>query len=125
MTSKIKLPLALLLCGLLFSSVTGVNFSLAGGYEFHNFWFKVPLQIFDFAGKSSGGLFLNSQIIGYLFYLIFGMISFGKINWSDMRSSISFIAFVAFAAMVIIGDFYCFYLDITHQFNGQHFRECG
>jgi len=122
MSGKIKLPLALLLCGLLFSSITGFNFNLADGFHFHNFWIKGPLPIFDLAMKSSGELFLNSQLIGYLFYIIFGMISFGKINWSDIRSNISFIAFVAFVAMVIIGDFYCFYLDITHQFTGQHFR---
>jgi len=122
MTSKIKLPLALLLCGLLFSSIAGFNFNLANGFHFHNFWFKVPLQIFDFAGGSSGELFLNSQLLGYLFYLLFGMISFEKIEWSNLRSSLSFIAFVALIGMVVINDFYCFYLDLTAQFTGRHFR---
>jgi len=122
MTNKTIASASLLALGLLFSSIAGFNFNLTDGFHFHNFWVRTPLPLVDIATKNSSDLHLNSHLIGYLFYLVFGMISFGETDWSNWRNSMGFIAFVALVGLVIISDFNSFYQEITHQFTGRHIR---
>ncbi len=113
--------LGLVILGLLFSSILGFDFNLANGFEFHRFWYKPSLQLVDYAG-SSPDLQLTSQLAGYVFYLLFGMIIFPQIDWTNGRNAFYFLVFVALTAVVIFSDFYSFYQDLTHQFNGRHLR---
>jgi hypothetical protein len=113
--------LSLVILGLLFSSVLGFDFNLANGFEFHRFWFKPSLQLVDYAGSSPEQI-LTSQLAGYAFYLLFGMLIFNEIDWSNRRNTVSFLVFVLLIALVIFSDFYSFYQDLTHQFAGRHLR---
>ena len=113
--------LSLVILGLLFSSILGFDFNLADGFEFHRFWFKPSLQLVDYAG-SSPDMQLTSQLAGYVFYLLFGMFVFPQIDWTNHRNAFYFLVFVALTTSVIFGDFYSFYQDLTHQFNGRHLR---
>ena len=68
-----KLSFVLLILGLIFSQLFIVTFNLDNGFEFHKFLIK-PLPIADYAGKSSPELYLTSTILGYIAFVIFGII---------------------------------------------------
>ncbi len=121
MSGKKIALLSLVILGLLSSSVLGFDFNLANGFEFHRFWYKPSFQLIDYAGCSPD-LQLTSQLAGYVFYLLFGMIIFPQIDWTNRRNAFYFLVFVALTAVVIFSDFYSFYQDLTHQFAGRHLQ---
>ncbi len=112
---------SLLILGLLFSATMGFKFNLTNGFELKDWWISIPLQIFDFAGQSSNELALNSQLIGYVFYLIFGLVSLKTRNIQSNTSKFLLAAFFVLVGLVFISDFYSFYLDINREFRGRHF----
>ena len=112
---------SLLILGLLFSATMGFKFDLANGFELKGWWISIPLQIFDFAGQSSNELALNSQLIGYVFYLMFGLASLKKHDLQANTSKFLFVTFFILIGLVFISDFYSFYLDINNEFGGRHF----
>jgi len=114
------ISITLLSLGLVFSVLLGFNFNLSQGFEFKGFWFYFPPNLMDIAFISSGETLLKSNLIGYVFYLIFGIIYF-KQNPSFRKSPV-FIAFLILVALVFISDFYSMYLDFNDAFNGRHFR---
>jgi hypothetical protein len=113
---------SLLLMGLLFSATVGFNFNLYQGFEFKGFWITLPTQFFDFAAKSSNELRLNSQLIGYLFYLIFGILCLKRMKQSIKTHQIILGLYFALIGFVFLSDFYSFYQDLNNQFTGRHLR---
>ncbi len=112
---------SLLILGLLFSATMGFKFDLANGFELKGWWISIPLQIFDFAGQSSNELALNSQLIGYVFYLMFGLVSLKIHNLQANTSKFMFVTFFILIGLVFVSDFYSFYQDINNEFSGRHF----
>jgi hypothetical protein len=116
------LVFSLLILGLLFSTTLGFKFNLSQGFEFKGFWISLPIQLFDFAVKSSNELSLTSQLIGYLIYLIFGILCLKRFDLSIKTNMITFIIFCGLIGIVFLSDFYSFYQDLNNQFTGRHFR---
>ena len=122
---KYKHPIhfMLLLLGYFFSSVAGFRFNLANGFYFQDFYLEPQFQIFDLALYCSPEVFLNSQSIGYLFYLIFAVGCAKKLeHYSGTGDRLMLISFFLLVGLVFISDFYSFYQDLNNQFTGRHFR---
>lgn len=121
MNKRNILTFSLLILGLLFSAIIRFKFNLSQGFEFKGFGISLPTQFLDFAGVSSNELSLNSQLIGYVFYLIFGMLYLKRVDFSVKPSPI-IIVFLGLVGVVILSDLYSFYQDLNNQFTGRHFR---
>jgi len=72
-----RLSLLLLVIGLIFSQLVLVKFNLNNGFEFHKVSFRL-LPIADYADKISQKLYLTSVILGYIAFVIFGVINTNK-----------------------------------------------
>lgn len=123
MNYKHPIAFILLLLGYFFSSVAGFHFNLSNGINFQDFYVKPQFQFLDLALFCSPEVCLNSQLIGYLFYLVFGIDCAHKlVYFSSNRDRIVLISFFLLIGLVFISDFYSFYQDLTNQFTGRHFR---
>lgn len=123
MNYKHPIPFILLLLGYFFSSVAGFHFNLSNGFDFQDFYVKPQFQFLDLALLCSPEVCLNSQLIGYLFYLAFAIDSAKKFGYySSKGDRIMLISFFLLVGLVFISDFYSFYQDLTNQFTGRHFR---
>jgi len=78
-----KTILVYLILGLVFSSIIRIKFNFNNGFEFRELWITFPLPLFDMASDIVKNLVLTSTIIGYLFYVGFGITLI-----SDFKSSI-------------------------------------
>ena len=63
-------------------------------------WISLPLQLFDFAVTDSNELSLTSQLIGYLIYLIFGILCLERLDLSIKTNLITVIIFFALIGIV-------------------------
>lgn len=114
-----KLSLILLILGLLLSQIIRVTFNLHDGFEFHGFMIKF-IPILDYAGKASNELYLTSTILGYIAFLIFGIMNTNKVKSPEIFKS----AFM-FSGIVLVVTFYEFTSileDTIGNFQGKHFR---
>ncbi|MDA3954129.1 MAG: hypothetical protein PF485_10810 [Bacteroidales bacterium] len=114
-----KRSFILLILGLVFSQIVVARFNLNHGFEFHNFWFKI-LPIADYAGKSSLDLYLTSTILGYIAFVIFGVL-----NTNKEKSPGIFKSALMFSAITIVVTFFEFTSileDLNSTFQGKHFR---
>lgn len=122
MNKEEKLNLIILCLGLVFCSILGFHFNLNNGLEFKFIWFYFPSKLIDYAGGSSNQLFLTSHIIGYVFYLIFGIRYFKKYYMTEKTNKILFSIYFTLIALVFISEFYSYYQELTNQFTGRHLR---
>ena len=114
-----KLSLILLILGLLFSQLIIATFNLNNGFEFHRFAIKI-LPIFDYAGTGSMQLFLTSTVLGYIFFVIFGVLNTNKIKSPGVFKSA--LMFSGIAIVVTFFEFTSILEDLYGNFQGKHFR---
>lgn len=114
-----KRSFILLLLGLILSQIVIVTFNLNKGFEFHGIWFRL-LPIANYAGKSSPELYLTSTILGYILFIIFGVINTNKIKSPETFKS--FLMFTGIAIVVSIFEFTSILEDLNSNFQGKHFK---
>lgn len=121
--NKYKNPkLYILMTGLIFSATFGFKYNLAHGLELKGFWISIPIQFLDFAVTSSNQLFLTSQLIGYLFYFIFGILCMKYFGSLISNARIMLIIYFGLIGIVFLSEIYSIYQDLNNQFTGRHFR---
>ena len=114
-----KLSIILLLLGLIFSQIIVVRFNLNNGFQFHNFWFKI-LPIASYAGKSSPELYLTSTILGYIAFVIFGILNTNKVKSPGIFKSV--LMFSGITIVVTFFEFTSVLEDLNSTFQGKYFR---
>uniref|UniRef100_UPI0032176289 hypothetical protein n=1 Tax=uncultured Draconibacterium sp. TaxID=1573823 RepID=UPI0032176289 len=122
MNAKQKLLLGLLIFGFILSSIIRVRFNLSDGFEFHNFWITPIPSIFDFAALSSSELELTTTILGYLSFLIAGILMLRIVRSSANNKDLSVIAFLVVTCFAIIFEFSSVIQDLNSSFGGKHLR---
>jgi hypothetical protein len=113
-----KLSLLLLILGLLFGQLLIITFNLNDGFEFHGLSIKL-LPIFDYGGGPSEQ-FLTSTILGYIAFIIFGVINTNKIKSPTIFKSA--LMFTAISIVVTFFEFTSILEDLNNTFQGKHFR---
>jgi len=117
-----KITLALLVIGLIFSSLLRIAFNVSDGFVFQRFLISVlPLPIFDYAGNASNELNLTTTILGYFFYLFAGFVLIKK-NKDDKKWYSFAVGFVLILVTAIIFEGSSIVLDLKSEFVGQHLR---
>ncbi|MEO9570805.1 MAG: hypothetical protein ABJH82_14070 [Polaribacter sp.] len=111
-----KKEIILLILGAL-TSIFLLKFDLQNGLEFLNI--RIQHSLIDFARKSSSDKFLTTQIIGYLFFVIF-ILSIRK-NFTD-KKRIAIIVFIILLAIGIYNELFAIYENIIGKFEGRHCR---
>ncbi len=114
-----KLSIILLFLGLIFSQIIVVRFNLSNGFEFHNFWIKV-LPIASYAGKSSPELYLTSTILGYIAFVVFGVLNTNKVKSPGIFKSA--LMFSGITIIVTFFEFTSILEDLNSTFHGKYFR---
>ncbi len=114
-----KLSIILLFLGLIFSQIIVVRFNLNDGFEFHNYWIKI-LPIADYAGKYSPELYLTSTVLGYIAFVIFGILNTNKVKSPGIFKSA--LMFSAITIVVTFFEFTSILEDLNSTFHGKHFR---
>jgi len=114
-----KLSLALLILGLLFGQLVIITFNLNNGFEFHQISFKL-IPIADYAGKASPQLFLTSTILGYIAFVIFGILNTNKIKSPTIFKSA--LMFTGITIVVTFFEFTSILEDLNGTFQGKHFH---
>ena len=114
-----KLSLILLILGLIFSQLFGITYNFSNGFEFHQFYYKL-LPIASYAGDASPQLFLTTTWIGYIFYLIFGIINTSKVKSPSIYKPVLMMSGISI--VVLIFEFSSILEDFNGTFNGKHFR---
>lgn len=109
----------LLITGLILSQIVVVRFNLNNGFEFHNLWIKI-LPVADYAGKQSSELYLTSTILGYIVFVIFGVINTNKAKYPNIFKSA--LMYTAVAVVVTFFEFTSILEDLNGTFQGKHFR---
>ncbi len=121
MKTKQKLTLALLILGFILSSTVRIRFNISDGFEFHNFWITPIPSVFDFAVRSSPDYELTTTILGYLSFLIAGIIMIkmvGKYN----NSNLSIFVFLIVTFCAILFEFSSVIQDLNSNYGGKHLR---
>lgn len=114
-----KLSLILLIIGILLSQVVRIVFNLNDGFEFQGIMIKF-LPIFDYAAKGSNELYLTSTILGYIAFMIFGIINTNKVKSPEIFKSVFFFTIVT--VVVAFFEFTAILEDILGKYEGKHFR---
>lgn len=114
-----KLSLILIILGILLSQVLRIAFNLNDGFEYHGFIIKL-LPIADYAGRASNELYLTSTILGYIAFLIFGIMNTNKVQSPEIFKSA--FMFSAIALVVTFFEFTSILEDLNGTFHGKHFR---
>ena len=119
MTTKQKFLSGLLIFGLLFSSLFRLRFNLSDGFVFHDVWVKlVPLPLFEYDGQSVERL-LTSTIIGYLFFIVAGILSFlDKKNKKLLKVEWGLFMLISVCATAF--EWSSLMQDIHLKYTGQH-----
>lgn len=93
------------------------KFNLQDGINFSGI--KIQYSLIDYSGKYSNETFLTTQLIGYIFFLIFILMIKKHFQYKKR------IAIVAFIIILIIGVFNestAIYEDLMGIFEGRHCR---
>lgn len=114
-----KLSFIFLLFGLIFSQIVIIKYNLNNGFEYQGLWFKL-LPIADYSGKISEQTFLTSTILGYFFFIGFGVLNTNKIKSPETFKS--FLLFTGIALVVSFFEFTSIIEDLNSNFQGKHFR---
>jgi hypothetical protein len=108
--------------GWIFSTLVTPRFNLTPELEIKGFWISSPLKFIDIAIQGSEELSLTSQLIGYIFYILFGVLSIPRIDLSVRINLFLLITFFLMILLVFAGELYSFLLDMHGHFTGNHFR---
>ena len=111
--------LILLILGLVFSQLVLIKFNLNNGFEFHNFIIRL-LPIADYAGKISQMSYLTSVIVGYILFVIFGIINTNKQKAPEIFKSA--LMFSGIAIVITFFEFTSILEDMNGTFQGKHFH---
>jgi len=114
-----KLSLLLLILGLLFGQLLIITFNLNDGFEFHKVSLKF-IPIAAYAGKASPQLYLTSTILGYIAFVIFGVLNTNKVTSPSIFKSA--LMFSGITIVVSFFEFTSILEDLNGTFQGKHFR---
>jgi membrane-anchored protein YejM (alkaline phosphatase superfamily) len=114
-----KTSLILLVLGLIFGQLLIFTFNLNNGFEFHEVLIKL-IPIADYAGKTSTALYLTSTILGYIAFVIFGIINTNKVKSPTIFKSA--IMFSGIAIVVAFFEFTSILEDLNNSFQGKYFH---
>ncbi|MCB2195601.1 MAG: hypothetical protein KQH79_07060 [Bacteroidetes bacterium] len=114
-----RTSLILLILGLILSQIVIVKFNLNNGFEFHNIDIRlIPLT--DYAGKISQKLYLTSVIVGYILFVIFGVLNTNKQKAPEIFKSS--LMFTGIALVVTFFEFTSILEDLNGTFQGKRFH---
>lgn len=119
MNTKLKfhLPLAL---GFLFTSIVGLSFS--NGLHFNGFWFfMIPIKLSEVVGTNTDNTILNSCLLGYIFYLIYG-VNIIKSRFKNMGSKASAVMFLVITTYTLVIESKFIYNSWQTDYNGSFFH---
>jgi hypothetical protein len=114
--------LLILIIGWIFSTVITFKFSLTTDFKFISFWISSPFKFIDIAIHDSQELSLTSQLIGYIFFVIYGVLCIPRIDLSIKTNLFILITFFLLILIVFASDIYSFIQDMNGQFTGRHLR---
>ena len=114
-----KLSLILLILGLVFSQLILFVFNLSNGFEYHEIDIRL-LPIAEYAGRTSPQLYLTSAMLGYIAFVVFGVINTNKIKAPSIFKSV--FMFTAISIVVTFFEFTSILEDLNGTFHGKHFR---
>ncbi len=114
-----KSSLFLLISGLILSQLLVVKFNLNNGFVFHGIDFNL-LPIAKYAGKSSPELYLTLRILGYIAFIIFGVMHINKIKYPSIFKSA--LMFSAISVVVTFFEFTSILEDINANYQGKYFK---
>lgn len=121
MIKKPKILLALLILGLVFSSLVRLQFNLSDGFVSHGVMTKfIPLPLFDYKGQS-GDLSLTSTIFGYLFFLLSGVLLFMETRRNKLQRRL-WLGFLFITLYATYFEWTSLMQDINLTYAGQHLR---
>ena len=106
----------LLILGLVFS-IFLITFRIHNGFELLGF--KVAYSLYDHAMNSSSETYLTSSVLGYFFYLLFGILMWSKVHKTNR------IILITFLLLIILGMFFELKViieSISNPIKGAHFR---
>lgn len=113
-----KISLALLFTGLIFSQLILIAFNVNNGFEFHKVIFRA-IPIAEYAGKISMRPYLTSSIIGYIAFVIFGVLNTNKIKAPSIFKSV--FMYTAIAIVVTFFEFTSILEDFSGTYEGKYF----
>ena len=120
MTKKHFLLLALLICGLIFSSHIRITFNLHGGFVFQSWWFRIiPIPLFDHAESSSENMTLTSTVFGYVFYVVAGILFIYDVR-DNRRWLLITLGFIFVTLYAIYFELTAMIHDLLLDFSGEH-----
>ncbi len=120
MTFRQKIMLAVLVLGLIFSSMFGINYNLTNGFEFKGFWFNIlPFKLFDFAGTDPDLVQLTSRISGYFIYAVFGLLLIKDLK-TNRTGIISYLIYLLLVFYAIYFEGTSLLQDMKLNYSGQH-----
>jgi len=114
-----KTSLILLILGLIFGQLFIFTFNLNNGFEFHKVLIRF-IPIADYAGKTSQDLYLTTTILGYIAFVIFGVLNTNKVKSPTIFKSA--LMFSAIAIVVTFFEFTSILEDLNNSFQGKHFH---
>lgn len=113
-----KLSFILLILGLIFSQIITFSFNLNNGVEFHSVEFSL-LPIFGYLSQSTD-LTLSSTILGYIAYIVFGVINTNKLKAPTTYKST--LMFTGIAIVVTFFEFTSILEDLYGNYQGKYFK---
>ncbi len=114
-----KLSLTLIIIGLLLSQIILIIFNLNSTFIIHDITIRI-LPIAEYAGRTSPQLYLTSAILGYIAFVVFGVINTNKIKAPSIFKSV--FMFTAISIVVTFFEFTSILEDLNGTFHGKHFR---
>jgi len=114
-----KISFILLILGLLFSQIFLFIFNLNDGFVFHGISIKL-LPLADYAGKASPVTELTSILIGYIIFVIYGVLNTNKTRSPEIFKPA--LMFTGIAILVTFFEFTSILEDLQGSYQGKHFR---
>jgi hypothetical protein len=118
MQPKQKQFLILLAVGFVLSGIVKIEFSLNPGFVFHGLNISLPLPLFDFA-EESGQTRLSTELAGYLFYAIAGLVFIGELK-SNKRWLLITLGFILVTLYAVYFEASAWAAGMSGEYNGEH-----
>jgi len=114
-----KTSLILLILGLIFGQLVIFTFNLNNGFVIHKVLIRF-IPIADYAGKTSQYLYLTTTILGYIAFVIFGVLNTNKVKSPTIFKSA--LMFSSVAIVVTFFEFTSILEDLNNSFQGKYFH---
>lgn len=114
-----KLSLTMLILGLIFGQLVIFTFNLNDGFDYHKILIRF-IPIADYAGKYSPETVLHSTFLGYIAFVVFGIINTNKTKYPNIFKSA--FMFSAIAIIVSFFEFTSILEDMSGTYQGKYFR---